>query len=121
MNNPFKKGDKVHHIFYGEGEVVDPDAQNHVKENGRTVLARFLCGEIRQYAPKELSFTPWAQPDHTRPLEDGVYLIYNKSIDVVIVRGFYEGVWYFMDQNLKTTTSGGRKLDTSHTIIKKVS
>lgn len=117
MKNPFKIGDTVHHVFYGQGKVIDPKAPNHKKENGRTVLVEFEeC--IRQYAPSELSFNKWPAPVHTPPLTDGVYIVHILSGEPV-VRIRENGSWYKIKHNMKPVgvVQGG---DSLYTIIKKV-
>jgi hypothetical protein len=88
MDHPFKVGDTVHHIFYGEGVVKELNCQNHVKDNERNILVHFPSVGLRQYSARELSFSPWPKADHER-LE--VWLCQWNTSREVLIRGFTRG------------------------------
>lgn len=118
MKNPFKISDIVHHVFYGQGKVIDPNAPNHKKENGRTVLVQFE-GCIRQYAPSELSFSKWQAPNHTRPLEKGLYIVKFTGEDVALVRAWNGSNWCKVMSDM-TVSHRTRSPNNLYTVLKKV-
>lgn len=119
MKNPFKKDDVVHHTFYGEGVVLNPEAPNHVANNGRIVLVEFEQGELRQYAPQELSYKPWPKPDHNRPLDEGLYIVRFRNDRHLALRIFVKGEWHSVTANL-TPGDFTRATSSDYIIIKKL-
>lgn len=88
MDCLFKVGDKVYHIFYGEGVVKELNCRNHVKDNGRNILVNFPSVGLRQYSAQELSFSPWASPNHER-IE--VWICRADTRRGLLIRGFTRG------------------------------
>lgn len=74
--NPFRPGDTAYHPGFGKVKVlsiergVDIQVQDYGKEY---MIPQWTIASL-------LSFTPWPEPVHVRPLEDGYYLVRSDSM-----------------------------------------
>lgn len=73
--NPLRPGDTAYHPSFGKVKVlalergVDIQVQDHGKDY---IIPQWTV-------PALLSFTPWPEPVHTRPIEDGYWLVQFKD------------------------------------------
>ena len=68
--NPFKVGDVVHHVKFGEGVVTKTPSNGDLFTN-----VKFPPIGQQDVQPVYLSFTPWPKANHERPIQDGWWLV----------------------------------------------
>lgn len=68
--NPFKVGDVVHHVKYGEGVVTRTPSDQDLFTN-----VQFPKAGRQDCQPVYLSFTPWPKANHERPIQDGWWVV----------------------------------------------
>lgn len=91
--NIFQVGDVVYHPSEGKGVVVRTGTQaidvqfKDCVHNGWTYT--------HADANKLLSFSPWPEPNHVRPLKDGVYKVAYQSYPTILAR--FDDRWWCVD------------------------
>lgn len=93
MDNPFKEGDTVYHITLGEKVV-----KGVVSEDTILVGDASPHSEIGAVSIKTVSFEPWPEPVHKRPLQDGWWIVSPKTVpSTPYIRRLGEGWVYSPD------------------------
>lgn len=92
MSDIFQVGDVVYHSFYGKGVFTT--------KNNEYISVEFdpCCRDVLfsvESANKMLSFSPWPEPNHVRPLRGGVYKV--EYCGEPWVLSFVDGKWYFVN------------------------
>ena len=89
--NPFKVGDKVFHVEYGSAVV------RRIPCNDEVVIDIDKDPYRLQGPIQCISFTPWPEPCHVRPVLDGLYVV-NRDEELV-VRRRTGGEWFRVGLN----------------------
>lgn len=81
--NVFRVGDVVYHCISGKGRISKKDQSKypyHVE-----------FGDGHEWVEeKHLSFSPWPAPNHTRPIQEGWWIVFDKKVGEVHVRELHE-------------------------------
>lgn len=95
--NVFRIGDVVYHYAEGEGVVKGIDTSSIPYRIG------FKRGECFWCSEKTLSFAPWNAPNHTRPIEEGWWIVRVKaySHEDPVIREFRDSGLYAVSGHLR--------------------
>lgn len=98
--HPFKVGDIVYTTSHGKVEVTALTMSGTLE--CKSLDSRYPNVGVIYYT-NECSFSPWPEPNHVRPIEDGLYTIIYEGGDFVTVVRHQGGSWYWI------TAAGGTK------------
>lgn len=87
MTDIFQVGDVVYHPYLGKGVVRDAFCVDFANDEA--------WHHDTEYGTALLSFTPWPEPDHVRPLKDGVYKVAYQSYPTILAR--FDNRWWCVD------------------------
>lgn len=93
MSLVFKVGDTVYHYVLGQGTVSVID---DLHTNSPYHIS-YTSGSYHWEEEKTLSFTPWPAPNHTRPIQNGLYIVRKEQYTETYLAFYKDKEWFWVN------------------------